>query len=92
MHTAHTQYAGVVLEMRGGEVGGDGGVNGTSVLVELVLRHTVQTGCCTSITCTTLAFGVRLLCAAVTSGHARGYMISSLTQTRKKRPLCCARE
>ena len=80
MHTKHTQYVGVVLEMRGGEVGGDGGGNGTSVLVELVLRQTVQTDCCTSITCTTLAFCVRL-CVAVTSGHARGYMIGSLTQT-----------
>jgi hypothetical protein len=78
--------------MRGGEGGGDGGEDGTSVLVELVLRQTVQTDCRTSITCTTLAFGVRLLCAAVTSGHAKGYMISSPTQTRRKRPLCSARE
>ena len=76
------------MRVRGGVGGGDG----TSVLVELVLRQTVQTDCCTSITCTTLAFVVRLLGAAVTSGHARGYMIGSLTQTRRKRPLCSARE
>ena len=64
--------------MGGGEGVGVGGGDGTSVLVELVLRQTVQPDCCTSITCTPLAFGVRLLCAAVTSGHARGYMIGSL--------------
>ena len=67
--------------MGGGEGGGVGGGDGTSVLVELVLRQTVQTDYCTSITCTAPAFGVRLLCAAVTSGRARGYMIGSLTQT-----------
>ena len=67
--------------MGGGEEGGVGGGEGTSVLIELVLRQTVQIDCCTSITCTTLAFGVRLLFAAVTSGHARGYMIGSPTQT-----------
>jgi hypothetical protein len=45
--------------MGGGDGGGVGGGEGTSVLVELVLRQTV--------TCTPLAFAVRLLCAAVTS-------------------------
>ena len=53
--------------MGGGEEGGVGGGEGTSVLVELVLRQTVQIDFCTSITCTTLAFGVRLLFAVVTS-------------------------